>query len=120
MTLVSPAWMRGAASLFLIAALLPWPASRAHSSDARLPAEPAPQSARRAGPVLFFVADGGQPDYFRQFAAAGLLPAFARLEAIGAMSPRGMAPQLTTSTRVGWQTLSTGAWAGTHGALNNV
>ena len=70
--------------------------------------------------ALLFVTDGGRPDYFRQFAATGLLPAYARLEAEGAMGANGMLPQLPTSTRVGWQTLSTGAWAGTHGALNNV
>ncbi len=71
-------------------------------------------------PVLLFVTDGGRPDYFREFAARGLLPAFARLQARGAMGANGMLPQLPTSTRVGWQTISTGAWAGTHGALNNI
>jgi predicted AlkP superfamily phosphohydrolase/phosphomutase len=69
---------------------------------------------------LFFVTDGGQPDTFRQLAAEGALPAYARLEAEGSMAPGGMVPQLPTSTRVGWQTLSTGAWAGTHGSVNNV
>ena len=70
--------------------------------------------------ALLFVTDGGRPDYFRELAAAGLLPAYARLEAEGAMGANGMLPQLPTSTRVGWQTISTGAWAGTHGALNNI
>jgi predicted AlkP superfamily phosphohydrolase/phosphomutase len=69
---------------------------------------------------LLFVADGGQPDFYRQFAAEGYLPTFARLEAEGAMSRGGMLPQLPTSTRVGWPALLTGAWGGTHGSVNNV
>jgi len=36
------------------------------------------------------------------------------------MGLNGMIPQLPTSTRVGWNTISTGAWGGTHGAVNNV
>lgn len=70
--------------------------------------------------VLLFVTDGGRPDLFRQYAAQGLLPAYARLEAEGAMGHNGMIPQLPTSTRVGWSTLATGAWGGTHGSINNV
>ncbi len=70
--------------------------------------------------VLLFTADGGQPDFFRQFAAEGLLPTFARLEAEGSMARGGMVPQLPTSTRVGWPSIVTGAWAGTHGSINNV
>jgi predicted AlkP superfamily phosphohydrolase/phosphomutase len=73
-----------------------------------------------APPVLFFVTDGGRPDLFRRYAEAGLLPAYARLRAEGAMGLNGMIPQLPTSTRVGWNTLSTGAWGGAHGAVNNV
>jgi len=70
--------------------------------------------------VLLFTADGGQPDFFRQFAEEGRLPTFARLAAEGSMSPGGMVPQLPTSTRVGWPSIVTGAWAGTHGSINNV
>ena len=80
----------------------------------------APAAPARAPHVLLFTADGGQPDFFRQFAAEGYLPAFARLAAEGAVAPGGMAPQLPTSTRVGWPALLTGAWGGTHGAVNNV
>src|SRR3990172_10043680 len=73
-----------------------------------------------APPVLLFVTDGGRPDLFRHYAAQGLLPAYAHLEAEGAMGFNGMIPQLPTSTRVGWPTIATGAWGGTHGSINNV
>jgi predicted AlkP superfamily phosphohydrolase/phosphomutase len=87
---------------------------------------PAPASAASPAPaartqhVLMFVTDGGQPDFFQQFAEEGNLPAFAQLEAEGAMSLGGMSPQLPTSTRVGWPAILTGAWGGTHGSVNNV
>jgi predicted AlkP superfamily phosphohydrolase/phosphomutase len=81
--------------------------------------EPAP-AGPRVTPVLLFVADGGRPDLFQQYAAEGLLPAYARLEAHGAMAPDGMVPQLPSSTRPGWQAISTGAWSGTHGSVNNI
>ncbi|MCC7362645.1 MAG: alkaline phosphatase family protein [Anaerolineales bacterium] len=88
---------------------------------AGLPARSAtPARAARAPHVLLFTADGAQPDLLRQFAAQGYLPTFARLAAAGAVAPGGMAPQLPTSTRVGWPALLTGAWGGTHGAVNNV
>ncbi|MCC6191829.1 MAG: alkaline phosphatase family protein [Anaerolineales bacterium] len=81
------------------------------------PAEAAPG---RTAHALLFVTDGGQPDLFRKFAREGALPTYARMEAEGSMAAGGMAPQLSTSTRASWQTLSTGAWAGTHASLNNV
>ncbi|MGH2523113.1 MAG: alkaline phosphatase family protein, partial [Anaerolineales bacterium] len=81
---------------------------------------PLPHSQAPTHPVLLFVTDGGRPDHFRQYAAQGLLPAYARLQAEGAMGLNGMIPQLPTSSRVGWNTISTGAWGGTHGSINNV
>ncbi len=36
------------------------------------------------------------------------------------MGFNGMIPQLPTSSRVGWNTIATGAWGGTHGSINNV
>lgn len=120
MSRVRPIWLfRLVVFLALIALIAPLTRAQpvlATSRDNR-PASPHPHTPTHA---LLFVTDGGRPDYFREFAAAGLLPAYARLEAEGAMGANGMLPQLPTSTRVGWQTLSTGAWAGRHGALNNV
>src|SRR5262245_1638040 len=92
------------------------PFTRQHFHTSKLPHSQSPSAPH----ALLFVTDGGRPDLFREFAERGLLPGYARLEAEGAMGANGMLPQLPTSTRVGWQTISTGAWAGTHGALNNV
>ena len=108
--------MRRAPLFIVIACLLASPAAPpalAANTNAAAPAA-------RTRHVLLFAADGGHPDFYRQFAAEGLLPAFARLEAEGAMSPGGMLPQLPTSTRVGWPALLSGAWGGAHGSVNNV
>jgi hypothetical protein len=69
--------------------------------------------------VIFFGSDGMRPDLMEQFAAEGHLPTYSELMKKGVKGDNGMLPAFPPNTGVGWSSLATGAWPGTHGSMNN-
>ncbi len=70
-------------------------------------------------PVLWLTADGMRPDLMMAYAAAGKLPAYARLLLTGAWGNNGMVQAFPPNTGVGWYTLATGTYPSEHGSTNN-
>ena len=68
---------------------------------------------------LIFVSDGMRPDMVQRYATAGDMPNYARFFNEGVTGENGMVPQIAANTGSGWTTISTGAWAGVHGQVNN-
>ena len=68
---------------------------------------------------LIFMADGMRPDLVDTWAKAGDLPNYAKIVNDGVTGDNGMMPQVAANTGAGWTSVSTGAWSGTHGQVNN-
>ncbi len=68
---------------------------------------------------LFFVSDGMRPDLAEKYAQAGDMPNYAKIFNSGVTGDNGMVPQFPPNTGAGWSSITTGAWSGTHGGLNN-
>ncbi|MEA2575116.1 MAG: 2,3-cyclic-nucleotide 2-phosphodiesterase / 3-nucleotidase / 5-nucleotidase [Chloroflexia bacterium] len=68
---------------------------------------------------LIFISDGMRPDLAERWAASGDMPNYARIFGQGVTGQNGMTPQVAANTGAGWTTLSTGAWPGVHGQMNN-
>ncbi|MDQ3929075.1 MAG: alkaline phosphatase family protein, partial [Chloroflexota bacterium] len=68
---------------------------------------------------LIFISDGMRPDLAERWAASGDMPNYARIFGQGVTGENGMTPQVAANTGAGWTTLSTGAWSGMHGQMNN-
>ncbi|HEX8597490.1 MAG TPA: 5'-nucleotidase C-terminal domain-containing protein [Chloroflexia bacterium] len=68
---------------------------------------------------LIFISDGMRPDLAERWAASGDMPNYARIFGQGVTGDNGMTPQVAANTGAGWTTLSTGAWSGMHGQVNN-
>jgi 2',3'-cyclic-nucleotide 2'-phosphodiesterase (5'-nucleotidase family)/predicted AlkP superfamily phosphohydrolase/phosphomutase len=66
---------------------------------------------------LIFVADGMRPDLVDKWKAE--MPNYAKIIDEGVTGENGMVPQVASNTGPGWTTISTGAWPGTHGQMNN-
>ncbi len=69
--------------------------------------------------VVLFAADGMRPDLVDEYAAQGAMPTMAELMADGVKGKNGLLQGFPPNTGVGWATLATGAWPGTHGSTNN-
>ena len=69
--------------------------------------------------VIFFSADGMRPDLMEGFAADKVMPTYRDLMKKGATGENGLLPAFPPNTGVGWTSLATGAWPGTHGSMNN-
>lgn len=82
------------------------------------PAVAATQSAM-AEQAILFGSDGMRPDMVEQYAAEGAMPTYAAMIASGAKGDNGMLQAAPPNTGVGWSTMATGAWPGTHGMTNN-
>ena len=84
-----------------------------------------PAGAPHADKVIFFASDGMRPDLMEQYAAEGLMPAYAELMADGVRGDNGLTQAFPPNTGVGWYSLATGplpvsttrprCWAGTPG-----
>ncbi len=72
-----------------------------------------------ANSVIFFAADGMRPDLMEGYAAQKVLPTYRDLMHKGATGVNGLLPAFPPNTGVGWTSLATGAWPGTHGSMNN-
>ncbi|MDQ2806534.1 MAG: 5'-nucleotidase C-terminal domain-containing protein, partial [Chloroflexota bacterium] len=72
-----------------------------------------------AAKELLFVSDGMRPDLAEKYAAAGIMPNYAKVFAGGVVGDNGMVPQFAANTGAGWSSISTGTWSGTHGTPNN-
>ena len=70
-------------------------------------------------PVLLFSSDGMRPDLMQRYAAAGLMPTYARLMREGVTGDNGLEQGFPPNTGQGWYTLATGAYPGVHGSTNN-
>ena len=68
---------------------------------------------------LIFISDGMRPDLVDRWARSGDMPNYERIVSQGTTGDNGMLPQAAANTGSGWTTLSTGAWSGTHGQVNN-
>src|SRR5215212_3281074 len=68
---------------------------------------------------LIFVSDGMRPDLAEKWAQSGDLPNYAKFFSGGVVGENGMVSQFPPNTGAGWSSISTGAWSGTHGGLNN-
>ncbi|MDQ3929352.1 MAG: alkaline phosphatase family protein, partial [Chloroflexota bacterium] len=80
----------------------------------------APQGATPvASKELIFVSDGMRPDLVEKYARSGEMPNYAKVINGGVTGDNGMVPQFPPNTGAGWSSISTGAWAGTHGGINN-
>ncbi|MEE9534744.1 MAG: alkaline phosphatase family protein, partial [Acidimicrobiia bacterium] len=77
------------------------------------------QRAPIARSVIFFGSDGMRPDLMEQFAAEGVMPTYRKLMHKGVRGDNGLLPAFPPNTGVGWSSLATGAWPGTHGSMNN-
>lgn len=80
---------------------------------------PATADSPIADSVIFFAADGMRPDLMERFVAEGAMPTYRDLLHQGAKGDNGLFPAFPPNTGVGWTTLATGAWPGTHGSMNN-
>ncbi len=69
--------------------------------------------------VILFAADGMRPDLVDTYAAAGSMPTMAELMEDGVKGKNGLLQGFPPNTGVGWATLATGTWPGTHGSTNN-
>ncbi len=69
--------------------------------------------------VIFFGADGMRPDFMEKFAAQGAMPTYRDLMHKGVRGENGMVQAFPPNTGVGWTTIATGAYPGTHGSMNN-
>jgi len=69
--------------------------------------------------VIFFGADGMRPDFMEKFAAQGAMPTYRDLMHKGVRGENGMVQAFPPNTGVGWTTMATGAYPGTHGSMNN-
>jgi len=69
--------------------------------------------------VIFFAADGMRPDLMERFAKEGFMPTYRDLMHKGVRGENGMAQAFPPNTGVGWTTMATGAYPGTHGSMNN-
>jgi predicted AlkP superfamily phosphohydrolase/phosphomutase len=69
--------------------------------------------------VILFAADGMRPDLVDKYAAAGAMPTMAALMRDGVKGKNGLLQGFPPNTGVGWATLATGTWPGTHGSTNN-
>jgi predicted AlkP superfamily phosphohydrolase/phosphomutase len=72
-----------------------------------------------ANSVIFFGSDGMRPDLMERYAAEGAMPTYRDLMHKGATGDNGLLPAFPPNTGVGWTSLATGAWPGTHGSMNN-
>ena len=84
-------------------------------------AKSAKASALAAAPTekaILFAADGMRPDLVDRHAGQGFLPTMQALMRDGVKGQNGLL-QGFPQHRVGWYTLSTGAWPGEHGSTNN-
>ena len=97
--------------LALALLLAAWPA---HPGSAAPPGAP-PYAPKE----LLFVSDGMRPDLAEKYAQSGDMPNYAKIFNSGVTGDNGMVPQFPPNTGAGWSTISTGAWSGTHGGLNN-
>ncbi|HKP51023.1 MAG TPA: 5'-nucleotidase C-terminal domain-containing protein [Chloroflexia bacterium] len=80
----------------------------------------APQgTAPLAAKELIFISDGMRPDLVEKYVKAGDMPNYAKIVNNGVTGENGMVPQVAANTGAGWNTITTGAWPGTHGAMNN-
>jgi predicted AlkP superfamily phosphohydrolase/phosphomutase len=69
--------------------------------------------------VILFASDGMRPDLVDKYAAQGALPTLADLMGDGVEGKNGLLQGFPPNTGVGWATLATGTWPGTHGSTNN-
>lgn len=72
-----------------------------------------------ASKELFFVSDGMRHDLAEKYAKAGDMPNYAKIFSSGVTGDNGMVPQFPPNTGAGWSSITTGAWSGNHGGLNN-
>ena len=69
--------------------------------------------------VILFSSDGMRPDLVDKYAAQGAMPTMAGLMAEGVKGKNGLLQGFPPNTGVGWASLATGVWPGTHGSMNN-
>jgi len=69
--------------------------------------------------VILFASDGMRPDLVDKYATQGAMPTMAELMAEGVKGKNGLLQGFPPNTGVGWATLATGTWPGTHGSTNN-
>jgi predicted AlkP superfamily phosphohydrolase/phosphomutase len=69
--------------------------------------------------VIFFGADGMRPDLMERYVEEGAMPTYRDLMHKGARGKNGMLQGFPPNTGVGWTSMVTGAWPGTHGSMNN-
>lgn len=72
-----------------------------------------------ASKELFFISDGMRPDLAEKYAKSGDMPNYAKIFNSGVTGDNGMVPQFPPNTGAGWSSITTGAWSGTHGGMNN-
>lgn len=84
---------------------------------------PTAAAGHRDGPAaekaILFAADGMRPDLVDRYAAEGAMPTMAELMKEGVKGHNGLRQGFPPNTGVGWATLATGTWPGTHGSTNN-
>ena len=78
-----------------------------------------PVTGTSGSPLLLFASDGMRPDFIANYSEAGVTPNFADLIANGVQGDNGLLQSFPPNTGTGWATLSTGAWPGVHGSVNN-
>ena len=69
--------------------------------------------------MILFASDGMRPDLVDTYAAQGAMPTLSDLMDEGVKGKNGLLQGFPPNTGVGWATLATGAWPGTHGSTNN-
>jgi predicted AlkP superfamily pyrophosphatase or phosphodiesterase len=69
--------------------------------------------------VILFASDGMRPDLMEDYARHGSMPTYRALMHDGVRGQNGLMQGFPPNTGVGWATLATGAWPGTHGSTNN-
>ncbi len=69
--------------------------------------------------VILFASDGMRPDLMENYARHGSMPTYRALMHDGVRGKNGLIQGFPPNTGVGWATLATGAWPGTHGSTNN-
>jgi 2',3'-cyclic-nucleotide 2'-phosphodiesterase (5'-nucleotidase family) len=103
-------------NLILALVLIATTASPALASSPSIENAAPPPTGQR---VIFFSSDGMRPDLMEKYAAAKIMPNYARLMASGVRGDNGLVQAFPPNTGVGWYTLATGTYPGEHGSTNN-
>ncbi len=104
-------WQAYTLLLALALSLGTWPALQSSAAPTNAP----PYAPKE----LIFVSDGMRPDLAEKYAKSGDMPNYAKIFNSGVTGDNGMVPQFPPNTGAGWSSISTGAWAATHGGMNN-